>query len=90
MLLHFIAYAREKEIGGSGGSLGSPGPLLMHLHTVYMLYSECLPTRLKPLAERTCFSQAYARGAAGIAELPGNAAAAGYSAAAEASAAQLE
>jgi hypothetical protein len=34
------------------------GPLLMHLHTVYMAYSECLPTRLNPLAERTCFSQA--------------------------------
>ena len=29
----------------------------MHLHTVYMEYSECLPTLLNPLAERTCFSQ---------------------------------
>jgi len=37
--------------------LEPPGPLLTHLHTVYMAYSECLPTRLNPLAERTCFSQ---------------------------------
>ena len=29
----------------------------MHLHTVYMEYSECLPTLLNPLAERTCFPQ---------------------------------
>jgi hypothetical protein len=29
----------------------------MHLHTVYMAYSECLPTHLSPLAERACFSQ---------------------------------
>jgi hypothetical protein len=43
--------------GGSGGSLEPPGPLLTHPHTVYMAYSECLPTRLTPLAERTCFSQ---------------------------------
>jgi hypothetical protein len=28
-------------------------------HTVYMAYSECLPTRLNPLAERTCFSQVF-------------------------------
>jgi hypothetical protein len=48
---------REKEIGGSGGSLEPPGPLPTHLHTVYMAYSECLPTRLNPLAERACFSQ---------------------------------
>ena len=27
---------REKEIGGSGVSLKTPGPLLTHLHTVYM------------------------------------------------------
>jgi hypothetical protein len=26
--------SREKEIGGSGGSLEPPGPLLTHLHTV--------------------------------------------------------
>ena len=26
-----------------------------------MAYSECLPTRLNPLAERTCFSQADAQ-----------------------------
>ena len=38
--------------------LEPPGPLLTHLHTVYMAYSERLPTRLNPLAERTCFSQA--------------------------------
>ena len=37
--------------------LDPPGPLLTHLHTVCMAYSECLPTRLNPLAERTCFSQ---------------------------------
>jgi hypothetical protein len=56
--------ARAQQIGGSGGSLEPPGPLLRpprplltHLHTVYMVYSECLPTRLNPLAERTCFSQ---------------------------------
>ena len=48
---------REKQIGGSGGSLEPPGPLLTHLHTVYIAYYECLPTRLNPLAERTCFSQ---------------------------------
>ena len=38
--------------------LEPPGPLLTHLHTVHIAYSECLPTRLNPLAERTCFSQA--------------------------------
>ena len=37
--------------------LEPPGPLLTHLHTVYMGCSERLPTRLNPLAERTCFSQ---------------------------------
>jgi hypothetical protein len=37
--------------------LEPPGPLLTHLHTVYMAYSECLPTRLNLLAERTRFSQ---------------------------------
>ena len=42
---------------GSRGSLEPPGPLLTHLHTVYMEYSECLPTRLNPLAERTGFFQ---------------------------------
>jgi hypothetical protein len=31
----------------------------MQLHTVYMAYSESLPTRLNPLVERTCFSQAH-------------------------------
>jgi hypothetical protein len=59
------AETREKQIGGSGGSLEPPGPrleppgpLLTHLHTGYMACSECLPTRLIFLAERTCFSQA--------------------------------
>jgi hypothetical protein len=33
---------------GSGGSLEHRGPLLTHLHTVYMAYYECLPTRLNP------------------------------------------
>ena len=28
-----------------------------HIHTVSRAHSECLPTRLDPLAERTCFSQ---------------------------------
>jgi hypothetical protein len=28
--------------------LEPPGPLLTHLHTVDMAYSECLPTRLNP------------------------------------------
>ena len=37
--------------------LEPPGPLFTHLHTVCMAYSERLPTRLNPLAERTCFSQ---------------------------------
>jgi hypothetical protein len=54
---------REQQIGGSGGSLEPPGPLLeppgpllTHLRTVYMACSECLPTRLNPLAERACVS----------------------------------
>jgi hypothetical protein len=29
-----------------------------------MAYYECLPTRLKPLAERTCFSQVMSAGVA--------------------------
>jgi hypothetical protein len=37
--------------------LNPRGPLLTHLHTVYIAYSECLPTPLTPPAERTCFSQ---------------------------------
>ena len=37
--------------------LEPPGPMLTHLHTVCMACFECLPTRLNPLAERTCFSQ---------------------------------
>jgi hypothetical protein len=45
--MHFFPFtvpAREKEIGASGGLLDPPGPLLTHLHTVYIAYSECLPT----------------------------------------------
>jgi hypothetical protein len=42
---------------GVQGAHLDPGSLLTHLHTVYMAYSECLPTRLNPLAERTFFSQ---------------------------------
>jgi hypothetical protein len=42
-LLNVVVWARE--IGGSGGS---PGPLLMHLHAVYTECSECLPGRLNP------------------------------------------
>jgi hypothetical protein len=40
-----------------GPLLDPPGPLLTHLHTVYIAYSECLPTRLTPLAEGACSSQ---------------------------------
>ena len=48
-----------------GPLLEPPGPLLTHLHTVHMAYSECLPTRLNPLAERSCLSQVQGpRGAA--------------------------
>jgi hypothetical protein len=32
-------------------------PLLTHLHTIYIAFYGCLPTRLNPLAERACFSQ---------------------------------
>ena len=38
----------------------------MHLHTVYMEYSACLPTLWKPLAEKTCFSQACVADCAGM------------------------
>jgi hypothetical protein len=41
----------ERNRGFRGPLL--PGPLLTHLHTVYMAYSECLRTRWNPLAERT-------------------------------------
>jgi tRNA-dihydrouridine synthase len=59
---------REKQIGGAGGSLEPPGRLLTHRHTVYMANSECLPTHLSPLAERTYFSQVVETtpGAAGV------------------------
>ena len=45
----------ERDTGVQGGSLEPPGPLLTHLHAVYMPYSTCLPARLNPLAERTLF-----------------------------------
>ena len=48
----------RKRYGSAGGSLEPPGPLLTHLRTVYMAYSEYVPTRLNSLAERACFSQA--------------------------------
>ena len=48
----------EKQIRGSGGSLEPPGPLPTHLRAVCTGYSECLPTLLNPLAERSSFSQA--------------------------------
>jgi hypothetical protein len=60
------ACGRAHLLGGSGASLEPPGPLLeppgrllTHLHTVYIVYSECLTMRLNPLAERACSAQAY-------------------------------
>ena len=50
--------------------LEPPGPLLTHLHTVCMAYSERLPTRLSPLAERTCFSQGLAERCGSSADTP--------------------
>jgi hypothetical protein len=47
----------ERHRGVQGGSEEPLGPLITHLHTVYMAYSECLPIHLNPMAERTCFSQ---------------------------------
>ena len=41
------------------------GPLFTYLHTVYIAYSERLPTSLNPPAERTCFSQVRAAAAEG-------------------------
>ena len=50
----------EKHSRGlKGGSHEPPGPLLTHLRTVHMVFPECLPTRLSPVAERTRFSQAH-------------------------------
>ena len=50
----------EKHSRGlKGGSHEPPGPLLTHLRTVHMVFPECLPTRLSPLAERARFSQAH-------------------------------
>jgi hypothetical protein len=48
--------AQEGSLEPPGPLLGPPGPLLTHLHTVYMAYSERLPARLNPLAERACVS----------------------------------
>jgi hypothetical protein len=64
-----VVHDMEKQIGGSGGSLEPPvplleppGPLLTHLHTVYTAYSECLPTRLNPwLRGPSCFPQVHDR-----------------------------
>jgi hypothetical protein len=67
-LLAAIVGAGEKAIEGSWGSLEPPGPRLTHLHTVYMAYSECLPTRLSPLAERTCFKRCFSQVGAHISE----------------------
>ena len=58
--------------------LEPPGSLFTHLHTVFMACSEYLPTRLNPLAERTCFCQvrgrllAYYNGPSGLASLCGD------------------
>jgi hypothetical protein len=38
----------EKQIRGSGVSLEPPGPLPVHLRTIYMEYSECMPSCLEP------------------------------------------
>ena len=38
----------EREIGGPWGSREPPGPLLTHLNTVYMGFSEWLLTLLNP------------------------------------------
>ena len=46
---HSLVRTVEKQIGGSGGSLEPPGPLLDP--------PERLPTGLNPLAEKACFSQ---------------------------------
>jgi hypothetical protein len=43
--------------GVQGAHLNPLGPFL-RTSTPYMAYSECLATRLNPLAERICFSQA--------------------------------
>jgi hypothetical protein len=41
-------HRRGETYTGFRGSLERPGPLPMHLHTVYMEYSERLPTLLNP------------------------------------------
>jgi hypothetical protein len=70
------ALGREEQIRDSGGPLEPPGPLPMHLRTVYMECSECLATRLSTLAERTCFSQALGCTGGFVQELQGDGAAA--------------
>jgi hypothetical protein len=64
------ACARQGERdGGYRGLACTPGPLLTHLYTLYMAYSECLPTRVNPVAaERACFWKA---GAAVIGQVYG-------------------
>jgi hypothetical protein len=57
-----VVHDREKDIRASGGSLEPPGPLPTNLPTVYMVKPECLPTGLKPLAERACFCQVHYAG----------------------------
>jgi hypothetical protein len=49
----------RNRYGVQGVHLNPPGPLPMHLLTVYTGYSECLPTLLHPLAERTSVSPRY-------------------------------
>jgi hypothetical protein len=50
--------AGRSRSGVQGAHLNPLRPLLTHPHTVYMACSECLPTHLNPLAERTCSPQA--------------------------------
>ena len=49
-----------------GPLLEHPWPLLTHLHTVYIAFSERLPTRLNPLAESTCFLPGWHNGFANV------------------------
>ena len=61
--LRLVAGRNRQGVQGAhlnplGLSLTPPGPLPTHLRAVYMGCSECLPSPLTPLAERTRFSQA--------------------------------
>jgi hypothetical protein len=48
----------ESDAGAQGAHSNPPGPLPAHPpHRAYMECSECLPTRLNPVAERARFSQ---------------------------------